>query len=81
MVDRMWPDGTGGWVISASQLFDDQQFHSTIWLLGADGTGRRLACSPKLPSGTFIQVRPAVAPDAVFAIVLGETWQIVRIPR
>jgi hypothetical protein len=52
-----------------------------IWLLGANGTSRRLVCSPELSAGTFIQVRPAVAPDAIFAIVLGDTWQIVRIPR
>lgn len=81
MVDQVWPDGTGGWVLAASQLFDDQQYHSTIWLLAADGTSRRLACSPGRFIDGSIEVRPAVALDAVFAIVRGDTWQIVRIPR
>jgi hypothetical protein len=80
-IGAMWPDGAGGWVAWGGQRFaDDDATHTTIWLLGADGAARRLACSPGIYSDTRIEARPAVAPDAVYVAAMGASWQIVRIP-
>ena len=74
----MWPDGEGGWMAAGTQMFDDHEFHVTIWTRGADGTARRLACSPDV-SG-YVHVRPAKGPDALYVAQEGDAWQLVRIP-
>ena len=80
---KIWPSGDGGWVIATNQLFDDHQLHVTIWRLDADGTGRRLACSPLGGSeNPRIDVGPAVLPDAIYFIASGgNSWQMVGIAR
>jgi hypothetical protein len=81
-VFSMWPDGVGGWVVVAPERFDDQLFHTTIWLLGGDGSSRRLACSPGDSGDADVRVRPVVTPDAVFVATTGSySLEIVRIPR
>jgi hypothetical protein len=81
-VFKLWPDGNGGWVAIAGQLFDDLRQHITVWTIDANGQGRRLACSPT--DGTSmpnIQDAPAIAPDAIYLEDSGSKFQIVRIAR
>jgi hypothetical protein len=78
--ERILPDGSGGWIVVAAQMFDDQQFHTTVWALAADRrTAKRLACSPDLNAS--VRVAPAVAPDAVYLAAMGDSWQLVRVAR
>jgi hypothetical protein len=80
--ERILPDGAGGWIVVADQMFDDQQFHTTVWTLAADRrTAKRLACSPDLSVQDSVTVAPAVAPDAVYLVAMGDSWQLVRVPR
>ena len=78
--ERILPDGDGGWIVVADQMFDDQQFHTTVWALAADRrTAKRLGCSPGL--NTEVRVAPAVAPDAVYLASTSDSWQLVRVAR
>jgi hypothetical protein len=80
--DRILSDGAGGWIVIADQMFDDQQFHTTVWSLAADRhTAKRLACSPDLSVRASITVAPAVAPDAVYLASMGDSWQLIRVAR
>ena len=78
-IRAMWPDGEGGWLAVGAQLFDDHRFHVTIWTRGADGTARRLACSPDV--GGRVDVRPTKGPDAIYVASVGNfDWRLVRVP-
>jgi hypothetical protein len=80
--DDIWPDGAGGWIITAAQMFDDQRFHTTVWSLAADKkTAKRLACSPGFETDALIERAPAITPDAVYVMTQSQTWQLVRIAR
>ena len=79
-VSRMWPDGEGGWIVIGYQRFDDQQSHLTTWRRSADGTLRRLGCSPET-GFERVEVRPAEGPDAIYIASVGDSeWRLVRIP-
>jgi hypothetical protein len=80
---RIWPDLQGGWVVTASETLDDDQDHFEIWLLDADQTGRLAAFDPGSHPG-WSDVKPALAPDAVYVVVDYSdlhTWTLVRVPR
>jgi hypothetical protein len=84
-VDRMWSSGEGGWILAGEGVFDDDQFHTAVSLLAADGTIRTLGCAPASGSNPLaVRFAPAIAPDAVYVIATGSTGsptEIVRIPR
>jgi hypothetical protein len=84
-VDRMWSNGEGGWILAGGGVFDDDQSHTAVSLLAADGTTRMLGCSPASGLNPLaIHFAPAIAPDAVYVIATGSTGsptEIVRIPR
>jgi hypothetical protein len=81
-VTDIWPRDGGGWVVAASQLFDDRRFHVTVWEIEANGDSRRLACSPNTADGRpYIEVEPAIAPDAIYLVDSGGKFQIIRVPR
>jgi len=82
---RMWPDGAGGWVVSATQLFSDQMYHGSIWLLDAQGEARLVACDPDGGSNSAIaDSQPAISDDAIYVATLAGSSllnTIVRVPR
>ena len=81
---KIWPNPEGGWVVVATQAFDDGRFHTTLTLLDAQGTAVRLGCSPAETLRVLIDVPVAIAPDAVYAATrdpFAETWTIHRIAR
>lgn len=83
-VEKIWPSPEGGWIVVASQPFDDGRFHTTLTLLDEQGTATRLGCSPAEALRSWITVAVAVAPDAVYAAVqdlVTTTWEIDRIAR
>ena len=84
-VTRMWPNGEGGWILVVEGVFDDDQSHTAVSLLAADGTSRTLGCSPAGDSNVpDIHFAPAMAPDAIYVIatgLAGGPTEIVRIPR
>jgi len=82
-IDRIWPDGAGGWIMIGRQKLDDDLRHTVVYAYdGKDA--RRLGCSPDDSSTSWADQRVAVTPDAVYlgASDLREsTWQVVRVPR
>jgi hypothetical protein len=83
-ISYIWPDGQGGWVMVGAQLFDDQRFHATVWLLDPQRNARLLACSPGSSDEFWITSPVAMAPDAIFAVAQNlatSTWEIDRIAR
>lgn len=82
-VDAMWPDGEGGWFVSTSQRYaDEDQARQTVWALDGTGSGQRLACSPGAYVDSYILEPPAVTPDAFYFIARGDAgMQIVRVAR
>jgi hypothetical protein len=62
-----WPDGSGGWVVSSGERFDDQISHQTIWIVDALGNGARVACDPAA-SGVFV-ASIALTSKAIYAVV------------
>ena len=64
-IDRLWPDGAGGWIGVGSELFD-QGFRSIIWSIDARGNGRRLSCAPDANLILSFSSRPAITSDAVY---------------
>ena len=82
---RMWPDGAGGWIVSATQLFSDQLYHGSIWLLDGQGAARLAACDPVGgTNGAFVGSRPAISDDAIYvAAAAGSSLMstIVRVSR
>ncbi len=82
----VWPDGQGGWVVTASQVLDDRLFHLTVWSIDAGGNGQLLACDPDVAGHAFpATFGPAIAPDAVYLVTgyLGDggLWEIDRVAR
>ena len=85
-ISHLWPDGQGGWVTVGYQRFDDNAFHTTVGWLDAKGNARRVACSPGKYDESSIDLRVAIAPDAIYAISVNlsmpsPTWEIDRISR
>jgi hypothetical protein len=83
-VEKIWPNPEGGWVVVATQAFDDGLFHTTLTLLDEQGTAIRLGCSPTDTERAWITVPVAIAPDAVYAAtkdLTASTWAIDRIAR
>lgn len=83
-VQKIWTNPEGGWVVVATQAFDDGLFHTTLTLLDEQGTAVRLGCSPADTERVLITVPVAIAPDAVYAATrdpIGATWAIVRVAR
>lgn len=83
-VQKIWPNPEGGWVVVATQAFDDGLFHTTLTLLDEQGTAVRLGCSPADTERAWITVPVAIAPDAVYAATqdpIASTWAIDRIAR
>jgi hypothetical protein len=83
-VQKIWPNPEGGWVVVATQAFDDGLFHTTLTLLDEQGTATRLGCSPADSERAWITVPVAIAPDAVYAAtrdLMASTWAIDRIAR
>ena len=83
-VQKIWPNPEGGWVVVATQAFDDGLFHTTLTLLDEQGTAVRLGCSPADTERALITVPVAIAPDAVYAATrdpIASTWTIDRIAR
>ena len=69
--------------------FDDQVFHTTVWLVDAAGKVKLAACAADASlSSQILLIRepPAVSPDSVYLapVTFGSgttTWQLLRIPR
>jgi hypothetical protein len=83
-VEKIWPNPEGGWVVVATQAFDDGLFHTTLTLLDEQGIAIRLGCSPADAERASITVPVAIAPDAVYAATqdpMASTWAIDRIAR
>jgi hypothetical protein len=83
-VQKIWPNPEGGWVVVATQAFDDGLFHTTLTLLDEQGTAIRLGCSPADTERVLITASVAIAPDAVYAAIrdpIDSTWTIDRIAR
>jgi len=83
-VQKIWPNPKGGWVVVATQAFDDGLFHTTLTLLDEQGTAVRLGCSPADTERALITVPVAIAPDAVYAATrdpIASTWAVHRIAR
>lgn len=81
---KIWPNPEGGWVVVATQAFDDGLFHTTLTLLDEQGTAVRLGCSPADTERALIDVPVAIAPDAVYTATrdpIASTWAIHRIAR
>jgi hypothetical protein len=82
---RMWPDSAGGWIVNATQLFSDQQYHGSIWLLDAQGQAHLAACDPVGgEDAAIVSSQPAIADDAIYVAALGGSslmYTIVRVPR
>jgi hypothetical protein len=82
---RMWPDGAGGWIVYATQLFSDQRYHGSIWLLDAQGEARLAACDAVGGDNSgIVGSQPAVSDDAIYVAALAGSSllnTIVRIPR
>ena len=67
-----------------AQLYDDQQFHTTVWSLDDQGVGTRLACAPENQRTQWVDGQVAIAPDAIYAISVNfgdSTSEIDRIAR
>jgi hypothetical protein len=81
----MWPDGAGGWIVNATQLFSDQRYHGSIWLLDAQGEARLAACDPVGgENSAVVDSQPAVSDAAIYVAALAGSSlmnTIVRIPR
>ena len=81
-VDRIWPDGDGGWIAIGSEAFQEGSY-GEAWAIDAQGHGSRLGCSP--PGDVHaLQARPAIAPDAVYLFLTdlsGQHREIDRIAR
>lgn len=75
-----WDDGHGGFYVSLLEWGVDDATHLTMWNVGDDGTGRRLACDP-LVSSTITAA--AVAPDGIYVVVSysNQYWEIAKISR
>jgi hypothetical protein len=82
---RMWPDGAGGWIVNATQLFSDQRYHGSIWLLDTQGDARLAACDPVGgDNSAIVDSQPAVSDAAIYVAALAGSSlmnTIVRIPR
>jgi hypothetical protein len=84
--DHLWADGEGGFLVSASEDFDDGRSHRSFFQLDSQGQATRTACDGDPTVDDYVTVRPVFTPDAVFFIdeELGgarATWRIVKIPR
>ena len=83
-VVKIWPNPEGGWVVVATQPFDDGLFHATLTLLDGEGSAIRLGCSPADAERALISVPVAIGPDAVYAATrdpIASTREIDRIAR
>lgn len=82
---RMWPDGAGGWIVNATQLFSDQLYHGSIWLLNVQGEARLVACDPVGgDDAAIVGSQPAITDDAIYVAALAGSslmYTIVRVPR
>jgi hypothetical protein len=75
-----WDDGQGGFYVDLWEWGTDDAIHMTIWAVGADGLGQRLACDPVVLTTVSAA---AVAPDGIYVVVLYENfyWEIAKIAR
>lgn len=65
-----WSGGDdGSWLISGSEPFDDGTTHISLWLVDADGNGRRLGCDPNVGDGPGIVTAALATPTAIYAVV------------
>ncbi len=84
LVQKIWPNPEGGWVMTSLQIFSDGVDHMTIWLVDPQGQATRLACSPGAADSSWIEKGVAVAPDAIYVPaenLTAGTWEIDRVAR
>jgi hypothetical protein len=68
----------GAWFVAGWEAGADNDLHSTVWSVDAEGHGTRLACDPEVEG---IVQELVVAPDGLYAVVEQPNlyWQIVAI--
>jgi hypothetical protein len=75
------PDGEQGWLIAATERFNDHREYLSFWAIDSMGRGRREACTAveRIPV-----VSVAIAPHAYY-VLLNEpyrfSWKLVELPR
>ena len=68
--------------MSATQLFSDQLYHGSIWLLDAQGEARLAACDPLGgEDAAIVSSQPAIGDDAIYAATIASSLMntIVRV--